>query len=225
MRLKTLGARWRQTRAPLPSLFDRHPDALAASRHPRGVQIVPLDQIVGTARHPSQNTADFLPLPQLRGRNWDSRWQRIQQATANLAILPPVELLKIGDEYWVVDGHNRIAAALQVGAMAVDADVTELLPQGTALGAHVGSAPAAMVGSEELRQAGEGRISPRTELMRGGPSRVEIAQAAEEAEAAADAREAERRDADATEAASNRAGEEEEEEATAEQARREEGEP
>ena len=112
MRLKTLGARWRQAREPLPSLFDRHPDALSVSRHPRGLEIVPLEAIVGTARSPSQNTTDFLPLPQLRGRNWESRWQRIQQATSNLVVLPPVELLKLGDEYWVVDGHNRIAAAL-----------------------------------------------------------------------------------------------------------------
>lgn len=184
MRLKRLGARWRQPREPLPSLFDRHPDALAGSRHPRGIQIVPIDAIIGTARHPSQNTTDFLPLPQLRGRNWDSRWQRIRQATSTLAILPPVELLKLGDEYWIVDGHNRIAAALLNGAVAVDADVTELLPTGTSSTAHTGSASTSMLGSEELRQAGEGRFSPRTEVLRGGPSRIEIARNAEEVEAA-----------------------------------------
>src|SRR5438477_1199939 len=160
MRLKRFGARWRQPREPLPSLFDRHPDAFSGSRHPRGLETVPLAQIAGTARHPSQNTTDFLPLPQLRGTNWDSRWQRIQQATNRLAILPPVELLRIGDEYWVVDGHNRIAAALRNGAVAVDADVTELLPPGATASSHPGSGTTSMLGSEELRQAGRD-ASPR----------------------------------------------------------------
>lgn len=196
MRLKTLGTRWRHAREPLESLFDRHPDALLGSRHPRGLEIVPIGKIVGTARSPSQNTTDFLPLLQLRGTNWESRWQRIQQATSNLAILPPVELLKLGDEYWVVDGHNRIAAALRNDAVAIDADVTELLPPGTTSTPHLGSAPTSLLGSEELRQAGEGRLSPRTEMPRGGPSRVEIARSAEEAEAAGTAFDAALRDAE-----------------------------
>jgi hypothetical protein len=198
MRLKTLGVRWRQSREPLPSLFDRHPNALSGSRHPRGLEIVPTARIVGTARSPSQNTTDFLPLPQLRGTNWESRWQRIQQATSNLAVLPPVELLKLGDEYWVVDGHNRIAAALRNDAVAIDADVTELLPPGTTSVSHPASASTSLLGSEELRQAGEGRFSPRTEVLRGGPTRVEIARSAEEAEAAEAAFEAAQREAEAS---------------------------
>ena len=206
MRLKTFGTRWRQAREPLASLFDRHPDALSGSRHPRGLEIVPIEKIVGTARSPSQNTTDFLQLPQLRGTNWESRWQRIQQATSNLAILPPVELLKLGDEYWVVDGHNRIAAARRNDAVAVDADVTELLPPGTTSASHPASAPTSLLGSEELRQAGEGRFSPRTEMLRGGPSRVEIARSAEEAEAAGAAFEASEREVEVS-AAEARDGE------------------
>ncbi|MDP9270527.1 MAG: hypothetical protein M3P14_06070 [Chloroflexota bacterium] len=184
MRLKRLAALWRTAREPLPSLFDRHPDALAGSRHPRGLQAVPLEAIVGTARHPSQNTADFLPLPQLRGSNWESRWQRIQEATKRLAILPAVDLLKVGDEYWVVDGHNRIAAALRDGAAAIDADVTELLVPGTTAERHLGASQMSMLGSEELRQAGEGRFSPTAPLRSAEPSRDELARIAEELEAA-----------------------------------------
>ena len=165
---------------------------------------MPIEKLVGTARSPSQNTTDFLPLPQLRGANWESRWQRIQEATSNLAILPPVELLKLGDEYWVVDGHNRIAAALRNGAVAVDADVIELLPPGSTSTSHPGSAPTSLLGSEELRQAGEGRFSPRTEMLRGGPSRVEIARSAEKAEASAAAFEVTQREAEDAEEERNR---------------------
>jgi hypothetical protein len=191
MRLKRLAAAWRPSRGPLPSLFDRHPDALAASRHPRGVYPVPIEAIVGTARHPTQNTADFLPLPQLRGANWQGRWQRILAATKRLAVLPPVELLKVGHQYWVVDGHNRIAAALRNGAAAVDADVTELVVPGVAAGSHLGG-QISLLGSEELRQAGEGRFSPTSELYRGGPSRDELARMAEELEEAVAEEETER---------------------------------
>jgi hypothetical protein len=191
MRLKRLAASWRPTRKPLPSLFDRFPDALAASRHPRGVYPVPIEAIVGTARHPTQNTADFLPLPQLRGANWEGRWQRIMAATTRLAVLPPVELLKVGDEYWVVDGHNRIAAALRTGAAAVDADVTELAVPGVAAEGHVGG-QTSLLGSEQLRQAGEGRFSATSELYRGGPSRDELARQADEFEEAVAEEEAER---------------------------------
>jgi len=55
-----------------------------------------------------------------------------------------------------------------------------------------------LLGSEELRQAGEGRFSARTEALRGGPSRVEIARSLEEVE---DAHEAALRDADAADEA------------------------
>jgi hypothetical protein len=114
---------------------------------------------VGTTRHPSQNMADFRPLRQLRGRNWDARWQRITAATDRLELLPPVELIKVGDEYFVADGHNRVAAALAAGAIAIDADVIELLVPGTQPGPLPSSISSSLVGTEELRQAGRGRHS------------------------------------------------------------------
>jgi hypothetical protein len=182
----------RRGRAPLPSLFDRHPDALSASRHPRGVRDVLLDAIVGTARHPTQNTADFRPLPSLRGRNWEARWQRILEAMGDLAVLPPVDLLQVGHEYWVVDGHNRIGAALRIGAVAIDADVTELLLPGVTAEGHAGAITTTMVGSEEVRQAGEGRRSQRVEFRPEELSRQELAASAEREEEAEEAAEAAR---------------------------------
>ncbi len=157
-------------REPLPSLYDRHPDALAASRHPRGVREVALDAIVGTARHPTQNTADFLPLPALRGKNWEARWQRITEAMERLVVLPPVELVQVGDEYWVVDGHNRVGAARRIGAAAIDADVTELLLAGVPSHGHDVSTGATVV-SDAVRQAGEGRLTQRVNIRAEEPTR------------------------------------------------------
>jgi hypothetical protein len=154
-------------RETLPSLYDRYPEATRALRRPRGLQEVPLERIVGTTRHPSQNTSDFLPLPYLRGRNWEARWQRIQQAVDDLSLLPAVDLMKVGDDYYVADGHNRVAAARRAAAVAIDADVTELaIPGVTSTDAPTGphrDAASLLLGADELRQAGAGRQSRTAE--------------------------------------------------------------
>lgn len=154
-------------RTVLPSLYDRHPAATGASRRNRRLAVVPIDRIVGTARHPSQNTADFLPLRRLRGRNWMARWQRITGALDRMELLPPVELLKVGDEYYVVDGHNRVAAARAKGQVAVDADVVDLELRDVAPGNVESEFPlgdrSPLVGVDELRQAVAGRMSRTAE--------------------------------------------------------------
>jgi hypothetical protein len=147
----------------LPSLYDLHPAATSAPRRTLGLKTVPIDRIVGTLRHPSQNTADFRPLPRLRGRNWSARWQRINRAMDRLETLPPVELVQVGDDYYVADGHNRVAAARQARAVDVDADVTQLVLPGVT---HPGQAKldaSSLVGGAELRQAATGRQSRTVE--------------------------------------------------------------
>jgi hypothetical protein len=153
----------RAERGVLPSIYDRYPGAGAAPRRRVGLRIVPIDRIVGTMRHPSQNTADFLPLPHLRGANWKGRWQRITRATDRMEILPPVELVQVGDDYFVVDGHNRIAAAIRAGALETDADVTQLLLPGITRPGQATLDASALIGADEVRQAGQGRQSRTVE--------------------------------------------------------------
>lgn len=155
--------RGRRSGGVLPSLYQVYPQASIAQRRSLGVRTVAIDKIVGTLRNPSQNTADFLPLPELRGRNWLGRWQRIRRAVDNLDVLPPIDLVKVGDEYWVADGHNRVAAAKQVGAVAIDADVTELVIPGIESATTTRSVSSTLFGSEELRRAASGHYSPTTE--------------------------------------------------------------
>jgi hypothetical protein len=157
-------ARQRATaRNVLPSLYERHPQSARVPRRRVGLRSVSLDQIVGTMRHPSQNSTDFLPLPQLRGENWRGRWQRITRATDRLAVLPPVDLVQVGDEYYVADGHNRVAAAKRVGAVEIDADVTQLLVPGVTRPEHGSFDAASLYGAGEVRQAAEGRMSRTVE--------------------------------------------------------------
>lgn len=143
----------------LPSLYQRHPEAARAPQRRVGVRSVPLEAIVGTMRHPSQNTTDFLPLPKLRGENWRARWQRITRATDGLALLPPVDLVQVGEDYYVADGHNRVAAARRSGAVEIDADVTQLLVPGVNRPEQVAFDASSLYGAGEVRQAATGRLS------------------------------------------------------------------
>lgn len=69
---------------------------------------------------------DFRPLGGREPADWKFRWSRLMSAASDQAILPPVQLLRAGDDYWVVDGHNRVALARERGQLWIDADVTEL---------------------------------------------------------------------------------------------------
>lgn len=160
------GARVRRVRRmgqqPLANLWDVHPDARRAAIRELGLQSVPLEQVKGTAvEGPAQRGGDFLPLRDRRSADWRSRWQRILRANEQLLTLPPVELVKFGAEYWVTDGHNRVAAGLYSGQVEVDAVVEELRLPGMPV--QRGQPIAGVLeGSLDLRDAGAGRLTRTT---------------------------------------------------------------
>ena len=124
---------------------------------------VALDAIHGTAvEGRPQRGGDFRPLRPMRTRNWKARWLSLQLAHDGLVALPPVVLHAVGGAYWVVDGHNRVAMGLEVGQVAIDAVVSRLTwdgaPRETRAEGH-GSLAAMLAGSDDLRAAGNGRLS------------------------------------------------------------------
>ena len=133
-----------------------------------------LDEIRGTAvEGPVQRGGDFLPLEQLRGSNWLGRWQRIRRAMERLEILPPIDVIKYGDGYWVVDGHNRVAAALYTGQVAIDASVVELRPlRGGRSTGRTGSLAPLLAEGRDLRAAGSGRLSRTARTREPGPAEL-----------------------------------------------------
>jgi hypothetical protein len=121
----------RLARNPLTYLYEVHPKARQAIPRELGVHTVEVDEVAGTAvGPPNQRGGDFLPLRPFRSGNWRTRWQRILAAADGLAILPPIDVQRFAGTYWVLDGHNRVAAALYVGQRSIDANIVELIPKG-----------------------------------------------------------------------------------------------
>ncbi len=91
-------------------------------REDRGLQIVPLDAIVGTVDRAADFDRGFRPTsPRLR-----SRWERIAAAQRRGESLPPISLYRVGDLYFVRDGHHRVSVAKSLGRQDIDAYVIEI---------------------------------------------------------------------------------------------------
>jgi hypothetical protein len=143
---------------PLANLWELHPEARSSTFRELSPRVVPVDQIVGTAvEGPVQRGGDFLPVRDRRGADWRARWQHITEGVDEMALLPPVDLIKFGDGYWVIDGHNRVAAALYYGQYDIDANVVEArMPGVPAERSNLEIAPYLAADSLELRDAGRG---------------------------------------------------------------------
>jgi hypothetical protein len=147
-RLRRLG------RQPLPYLYDVHPEARQANPRELGVTPIEVDEIAGTAvGGATQRGADFLPLKPFRGANWSARWQRLRAASDRLAILPPIDVIRYGGRYWVLDGHNRVALALYGGQIEIDANAVELVPPGGSTSLAAASLELVMREGSDLRSA------------------------------------------------------------------------
>jgi hypothetical protein len=87
-----------------------------------GVRAIPLAALVGTDGRASSFTRDFRPLHPFSR----DRMRSLKAAFADGGF-PPIVTVKLGDAYFVIDGHHRAALARRSGAEMIDADVTELI--------------------------------------------------------------------------------------------------
>ncbi|HLE15610.1 MAG TPA: hypothetical protein VI776_12745 [Anaerolineales bacterium] len=91
-------------------------------QHFVGLQQVPIDQIVGSMGRYRDFDRAFLPLQ----KRTKSRWISIDRAHYEEVELPPVELYKMGEVYFVKDGNHRVSVARERGQLYLDAFVTEI---------------------------------------------------------------------------------------------------
>jgi hypothetical protein len=98
---------------------DRFP---SYGQHDLGLAQVPVDQIIGSVGRYRDFDRAFLPTQ----KHTRDRWISIDRAHYQDVILPPVELYKIGEIYFVKDGNHRISVAHERGQVFVDAYVIEI---------------------------------------------------------------------------------------------------
>jgi hypothetical protein len=90
-----------------------------------GRRTVRLTNIVGSVSRCSEFDSAFLPLRE----SARTKWERIDRAFHRGEELPPVELYRIGEEYFVNDGNHRVSVARYQGVEFIDAYVTEFRAQ------------------------------------------------------------------------------------------------
>lgn len=108
-----------------PGLMRLH-DALSAlgpdGEMGRRVAEVPLAQVVGTVHRPDDFDAEF----RLVSAHLQDRWRRLVEAMSNGVEPEPVDLVQLGDLYFVVDGHHRVSVARHLGRLVVTARVRRI---------------------------------------------------------------------------------------------------
>ena len=87
----------------------------------RGVKTVPVEQIAGSLNRYHEFDSVFLPASDQLA----ARWQSVNRAFYQEISLPPVVLYKVGQVYFVVDGHHRVSVARQQGQIYIEAEVRE----------------------------------------------------------------------------------------------------
>jgi hypothetical protein len=87
----------------------------------RGLQTVKLDRIVGSMDRFQDFNRAFFP----RQRFTAGRWQNVDRAYYQDVYLPPIQLYKVGDVYFVKDGNHRVSVARERGQEYIDAEVIE----------------------------------------------------------------------------------------------------
>jgi hypothetical protein len=127
-RLRATLARTRRQNASNRLLsFDdvRRARLVAGNRLHRGTRVVGVDQIVGSVGRWRDFDRSFLPTR----ASIAERWKRIDRAFQRGEDLPPVELYKLEDTYFVVDGHHRVSVARFHDVPTVEAAVAEFRPK------------------------------------------------------------------------------------------------
>ncbi len=103
--------------------FDEVVDALGRrGERSLGVQLIPLDRIVGSVDKVRDFDRRFRPTSD-RSRQ---RWQALAEKSLMGEYLPPIEVYQLGNLYFVRDGHHRVSVARVQGATEIEADVTQI---------------------------------------------------------------------------------------------------
>lgn len=84
-----------------------------------GVVYVPLEKIIGSEGRTGDFDDAFNPL----AGHIRERWIGIATARRSGTPLPPIELIQVGGQYFVRDGHHRVSVARAAGQAEIEARI------------------------------------------------------------------------------------------------------
>jgi hypothetical protein len=105
-------------------------------RRPRRLRRLALAEVRGMRRYDGAYSVPLWEIGGSEGRDdfdagfhpvredMSKRWLGVARAALRGEHLPPVELIRVGDVYYVRDGHHRISVARALGQREIDARVT-----------------------------------------------------------------------------------------------------
>ena len=102
------------------AMFPEQAPQKSPNRKLVGVKDIPVEQIVGTLNRHADFDHKFRPLKSyLR-----DRWVNTYLALANGG-WSPIVVHKVGDQYYVEDGHHRVSVARSLGMTSIEAQIWE----------------------------------------------------------------------------------------------------
>jgi DNA-binding Lrp family transcriptional regulator len=116
-------------RLEVKSFKDRQAAEAAYDSHDRGIRSVALEKIAGSVGRYNDFDSQF----RLRRRASSERLRWIRDAMRKGRNLGPVKLYQIKNEFYVLDGNHRIAAAKELGQDEILAHIVELVPTDNSL--------------------------------------------------------------------------------------------
>jgi hypothetical protein len=88
--------------------------------HRIGLRVIKLDSIVGTVDRSRDFDRRFRPTS-ARVRE---RWERLALASRRGEEIPPIEVYRVGELHFIIDGHHRVSVAHAQGLSTIEAAVT-----------------------------------------------------------------------------------------------------
>jgi hypothetical protein len=82
-----------------------------------GIQVVPIRSIIGSEGRTTDFDMGFHPVDEAERQ----RWINVAMAYLSDQPLAPVQLIQVGDAYFVRDGHHRVSVSRAFGQVAIDA--------------------------------------------------------------------------------------------------------
>jgi len=135
------------------------------TRRDLGIRTIEVARIIGSVDRCTELGLDFRPPLRRRRKHDEDRFRHVRQALEAGAAVPAIEVYKLGFGYYVLDGHHRVAVALEQGQIEIDARVVEYVPVADEQASERFAARVAFERATGLTEVGAARADTYTILL------------------------------------------------------------